>query len=110
MALKIVKMALKMVEMALKMVENHEYYTGNFDRRLLPFDRLSKMYRINRLLTFPVYFPEITRISESLIETHGLSRYAIKENGKTVEAENSTFWDEKTLHQKVRDKKMILLH
>ena len=49
-----------------------------FDRRLSPFDRLSKMYRfVFRLSAFPVYFPEITRISESLVETHGLNTHCM---------------------------------
>ena len=56
---------------------DRKFRPSTFDRRLLPFDRLSKMYRNIRLLTFPVYFPKITRISESLIETHGLNRYKL---------------------------------
>ena len=64
------KMALKIVEIALKMVENHEYYTGNFDRRRSTVDfclstdcqKCTKIFDFC-LLTFPVYFPKITWIT-----------------------------------------------
>ena len=71
------KMALKIVEMALKMVENHEYYRqrSTVDFRLSTDCQKCTELFVFRLSTFPVNFPKITQISESLIETHGLTTY-----------------------------------
>ena len=61
------------------MVENHENYTKiyRYFRQSTNFRRFDKCRKctelfVFRLLAFPVHFPEITRSSESLIETHGL--------------------------------------
>ena len=55
-----------------KIIQEFSTLTKNDGR----FDKCQKCTEIFvfRLSAFPVHFPEITRISESLIETHGLSK------------------------------------